>query len=136
MNERFENFTLAELKAVAKVLAVDHAADEKKSDLIQRLKDAGVTLELFKATLYPEDKPEVTEAIDSLPPAPVQTEKEPEEVLVKMTRHNFTYQIRGYTFKRDHPFALVDEETADYLIEKDGGFRTASPREAREFYGG
>jgi hypothetical protein len=51
-----------------------------------------------------------------------------------MIRANNTYQIRGYTFKQSHPFALVKEKDADYLIEVDGGFRMASPKEAREFY--
>jgi hypothetical protein len=29
---------------------------------------------------------------------------------------------------------LVAEKDADYLIEHDGGFRMASPKEAKEFY--
>jgi hypothetical protein len=57
-------------------------------------------------------------------------------VLVKMTRRNWSYQTRGYYFTRDHPFQLVAEDDADYLVEEDGGFQIASPKEAREYYGG
>jgi hypothetical protein len=56
-------------------------------------------------------------------------------VLIKMTRPNFSYEIRGYKFTKQHPYVLVEEDDADYLIETDGGFRLASPKELRDFYG-
>jgi hypothetical protein len=58
-----------------------------------------------------------------------------EKVLLKMLRANKTYEIRGVIFKDDHPFALVPESDAEYIVENDPGFRYATPREAQEFYG-
>lgn len=64
-------------------------------------------------------------------PAPV----EPEVVLVKMERENPRYDIRGYKFTRKDPFALVKEDDADYILSNVEGFKVASPREAKEYYG-
>ncbi len=59
----------------------------------------------------------------------------PAQVLIKMDRENPTYQIRGYTFTGDHPFAIVDSENAEYIVSYVEGFRYATPKEAQEFYG-
>lgn len=71
--------------------------------------------------------------------APVVEEDEEEApaddlVLIRMTRHNYSYEVRGYKFTREHPFGLVTEEDADYLVEVEGGFQMATPSEARSFY--
>lgn len=58
----------------------------------------------------------------------------PEKVLMKMERENPRYDIRGHKFTQDHPFALVDENDAEYIIENVEGFRYATPKEARDFY--
>lgn len=56
--------------------------------------------------------------------------------LLKMLRANGTYEIRGVIFKREHPFALVPEEDAEYIVENDpNGFRYATPKEAADYYG-
>lgn len=60
--------------------------------------------------------------------------KPAEKILLKMTRENFSYEVRGYRFSKDHPFVAVNAEDADWLIENEDGFRPASPKEAREFY--
>jgi len=58
------------------------------------------------------------------------------KALLKMLRANGTFEIRGYTFKREHPFALVAEEDAEFITENDPeGFRYATPKEAQAFYG-
>lgn len=56
------------------------------------------------------------------------------KVLMKMVRENFYYEVAGYAFSKEHPFVLVDSKTADYLTEKEEGFRPASPKEAADFY--
>jgi len=58
-----------------------------------------------------------------------------EKFLVKMERKNPQYNTRGHKFTQDHPYALVDREVCDYLLEKEDGFRMATPRELEEFYG-
>jgi hypothetical protein len=58
------------------------------------------------------------------------------KALLKMLRANGTYEIRGYVFKREHPFALVEENDAEFIVENDpSGFRYATPKEAQTFYG-
>jgi len=59
----------------------------------------------------------------------------PEVILLKMERDNPSYQIRGHKFTRDNPFALVKTEDASYILEHIDGFKQASPKEAKEFYG-
>ncbi|WNN94618.1 hypothetical protein SEA_PHREDRICK_30 [Streptomyces phage Phredrick] len=58
------------------------------------------------------------------------------KALLKMLRANGTFEIRGYVFKREHPFALVAEDDAEFIVENDPeGFRYATPKEAQAFYG-
>lgn len=58
-----------------------------------------------------------------------------EKYLVKMERKNPQYNTRGHKFTQEHPYALVDREVCDYLLEKETGFRMAFPNELEEFYG-
>ena len=55
-----------------------------------------------------------------------------------MTRGNFSFNIatptKTFTFTREHPFAVVSPDEADWILEEEG-FQIASPKEAREFYG-
>lgn len=60
--------------------------------------------------------------------------KPADKILIKMTRENFSYEVRGYRFSQEHPFLAVNADDADWLIENEDGFRPASPKEAREFY--
>lgn len=59
----------------------------------------------------------------------------PDTVLLKMNRDNPRYDVRGYKFTREHPFALVDSTNAEFIVENVEGFVYATPKEAREFYG-
>lgn len=63
-------------------------------------------------------------------------EKLPEaKQLLRMLRENGTYEIRGYKFTKGHPFALVGEDDAEFIVENDpSGFRYATPKEAKDFY--
>lgn len=140
--DSIDDYTKDELLAYAEQFGTEVPKSISKKDLVERLTEDGVTLEviqgfkpdtdeeLIEAGLHPLAADEVLEA-----PAPVEEEDEDDDlVLVKMTRPNGTYEVRGHRFKREHPFALVKEEDADYLIEVEGGFRMASPKEAREYY--
>lgn len=57
-----------------------------------------------------------------------------EKFLVKMERKNPQYNTMGHKFTQDHPYALVDREVCDYLLEREKGFRLAFPNELEEFY--
>jgi hypothetical protein len=59
-----------------------------------------------------------------------------EKYLMKMVRDNPRIDFPGrVSFTQEHPYQLVDEEMADYLLTKETGFRQATPGELREFYG-
>lgn len=135
--EGLATLTKDELGAAADQFGVEVKRSMSKADLVQRLAEDGVTLSLITGFKTVDDDDAEEDAEEEIAPeAPVVDEDDDDEnlVLVRMIRANNTYQIRGYTFKLSHPFALVKEEDADYLIEHDGGFRMASPKEAREFY--
>ena len=118
---------------VAEDFAVELPEDATKAQIIGALADDGVTWDMYK-----ESFPEVTDLPDK------EDDDEPEDgpkfsaskatVLLKMTRGNGTYQVRGYKFTREHPYLPVDEEDANYILENIDGFKIASPREAQEFY--
>jgi hypothetical protein len=54
--------------------------------------------------------------------------------LLKMTRNNPVYEVRGYRFEREHPYVLVKDEDVDFLIEIEGGFTVAKKSEVESFY--
>jgi hypothetical protein len=114
--------------------------------MLAKLAEAGYTEEAHQAKHAPKNVVTTADAA----PLPEQQEntvvtvedeakvvsqlKPAEKILLKMTRENFSYEVRGYRFTREHPFVAVNAEDADYLIENEEGFRPASPKEAREFY--
>lgn len=51
-------------------------------------------------------------------------------------RDNPRFDIRGYTFTRDHPFAVVTDEDARFIMSIEHGFRPALPSEMEEYYKG
>lgn len=78
------------------------------------------TPELYDVN-YPERKKPALEEAENL-------------VLVRMTRANPYYEVRGYAFSKDNPFVLVKEEDADYILLEEDGFRQATPKEVKEYY--
>lgn len=65
------------------------------------------------------------------PPRPQVSDK----YLIKMVRDNELFEVPGVRFTKSHPYALVGESLANHLLEKEEGFRMATPSELREFYG-
>lgn len=58
------------------------------------------------------------------------------EVLVRFTGKHPVLQTGGLTFKRSSPFRVMEEDTAQRVLDGPYGkfFRVATPREAKEFY--
>lgn len=54
--------------------------------------------------------------------------------LLKMTRNNPVYEVRGYRFTRAMPYVFVKNEDVDFLIEVEGGFTVAKPSEVESFF--
>ena len=79
-----------------------------------------------------------TETVEA--PAPAFLVAEPVQAalpsLVKMIppRQNVRYDVRGYTFTKEHPYALVKPQDLEYVLTHEEGFRVALPSEAQEFY--
>lgn len=137
------DYTKEELLAYAEQFGTEVRATISKKDLVTRLEEDGISVEFIAGYAVAEEEEPTPEELGLHPAAPgelAQTakptvvEEDDDPVLVKMTRRNGTYEVRGYRFTAEHPFALVKEDDADYLIETVTGFRMASPKEAREFY--
>jgi hypothetical protein len=134
MATQLSDYTKDELLAYAEEFGVEVKSAMTKAAIIAEFDNDGVDVALIKG-LHPE---QVEEDVEE--DAPVEIEEEADDdddadlVLIKMTRLNASYEVRGYKFNREHPFALVKENDADYLIEVEGGFAMASPKEARAFY--
>lgn len=60
-------------------------------------------------------------------------------VLLKMERKNARFDILGRTFTREQPFQVMSEHEAQDIIDTadtmGGGFRIASPAEAKSYFG-
>lgn len=106
----------------------DKNAAEVDEQLQAEKEPAVITTNTIKTEAPVQEVPVV---VVEKPVAPVQ----PEVVLLKMDRENQRYDIRGYTFTRENPFVLVNADDADFIISHEDGFKMASPREAKEFYG-
>lgn len=57
-----------------------------------------------------------------------------DRTLLKMTRNNPVYEVRGYRFTRQMPYVFVKNEDVDFLIEVEGGFTVAKPSEVESFF--
>lgn len=126
----FEELKKAELLTAAETFGVDVESTATKPLIIAALVEDGVTVEMYQEA-FPDESEEapVVKPTVSVPAPP----KGP-TVLLKMTRANGTYEIRGYRFTRDNPYLPVDEDSANYILENVPGFQIASPKDAQEFY--
>lgn len=129
----FETLKVAELKKIAEDFAVDTEGLKNKADIIAALAEEGVTYAVYAKTVEVLEEAEV-EADEVLPKFDPKKEQPKDNVLVRMTRANFRYDILGYTFTKEHPFVAMKEEDAQKIFDVEEGFRLATPREAQEFY--
>jgi hypothetical protein len=57
-----------------------------------------------------------------------------DRTLLKMTRNNPVYEVRGYRFTRQMPYVFVQNADVDFLVEVEGGFAVAKPSEVEDFF--
>jgi hypothetical protein len=113
-----------ELAKLAARADVELDGDETKPQMLAKLKENNVGYEFYKkAFLENTTEDEETSALFGN-----------SDILIKMERRNPTFQAYGVTFTREHPYAIVDELTAQQIIDNHEGFRLASPAEAKAFY--
>lgn len=146
----FEKMKRDELYDMAtKNFAVDVSEIATKQQIIAALAESGVTWDMartFDANAAAVAQEEVLEeasvittaAVKEVPVLVVErpvAPARPEVVVLRMDRENPTYQIRGYKFTRESPYAVVKSEDADFILSHEDGFKIASPREVQEYYG-
>lgn len=134
MTATLNDFTKEELIALAPEYAVELKSGMTKPAIIKAFEEDGVSAELINALRTPTEDDEPVEDAPVVEVEAPADEEDEDLVLVRMIRTNGTYQVRGYTFRRDHPFVLVKESDADYLCGEHEGFRMATPKEAKEYY--
>ena len=158
---KFEDLDVKELRRSAiEDFAVPVESSDNKKSVIAALAEGGVSWEDY-VDQHPEVKPEPAAPAE---PQFVERETEPsrgnvvtsqsmqapvtaapvvaepvvasgaQPWLIKMTRENVRYDTRGYTFTQEHPYALVQPQDVEYLLEHEDGFRQAYPSELSEFY--
>jgi len=128
----FDTLKVAELKQIAEDFAVDIQGLGGKKDIIAALSEEGVTWAIYKkAKGIEEEEKEMNETLPKAAPKVVNKE---DMVLVKMTRPNFSYEIMGHRFTKEHPFVAMDKDTAQAIFDKEEGFVMATPAEVQEFY--
>jgi hypothetical protein len=128
----FDTLKIKDLKNVADNFAVEYSPKTTKQQLILLLEEEGVTYDTYKR-FFESEKVEPELAPRS---QPVRTTSKATEdvVLVKMDRNNFTYEVDGFTFTREHPFMPMEASKAQSIFDTHDGFRLATPREAQEYY--
>lgn len=129
----FDKMKVGELRAVADNFAVDIDPKDNKEVVISKMIDHGVTWDYYQKAIGAE---EIADAIPETPTFDDPAESDVEEkVLLKMTRANGTFEVRGVKFTKANPYAIVKERDADFIMENYEGFSIASPKEVRAFYG-
>lgn len=121
------NLNKKELKKLADVADVHLDGNETNKQIVQKLEDNNVSFDFYLKTVVGDGDDENEDEQDM--PLFDKT-----DVLVKMERKNPTYQTFGITFTREHPYAVVNEDLAQRIIDMEEGFRMASPSEVKAFY--
>ena len=129
----FDTLKISELKKIAEDFGVSTDQLKNKNDVVAALTEEGVTWAVYQKTIKDvednlEEAPEPQAKFDP------KKEISEDDVLVKMTRPNFRYDIIGFTFTNEHPFVAMNKEQAQAIFDKEEGFRLANPKEVQEFY--
>jgi hypothetical protein len=129
----FETLKVSELKKIAEDFAVDTDGLKNKASIIAALSEEGVTWSIYSKTLEKnEEEDDMSQEV--LPRFDAKKQLAKDNVLVRMTRDNFRYDIMGHTFTKEHPFVAMSDENAQAIFDKEEGFRLATPKEVQEFY--
>jgi len=129
----FDTLKVSELKKIAEDFAVDTDGLKNKASIIAALSEEGVTWSIYSKTLEKnEEEDDMSEEV--LPRFDSKKQLAKDNVLVRMTRDNFRYDIMGHTFTKEHPFVAMSDENAQAIFDKEEGFRLATPKEVQEFY--
>jgi hypothetical protein len=127
----FETLKKEDLLKIADEYGVDTKPTDTKAVIIAALAEDGVNWD----DVAKVDKTVAEQDAVIKEEATVAKQNGPKQLL-RMMRANSSYEIRGVKFTKEHPFALVAEEDAEFITENDPeGFRYATPKEAANYYG-
>ena len=133
----FDVMKVDELKQVAEGFGVDLDDAKNKAEILAVLLEEGVTFDMYNKFIEAEreeaEVPEETEEVVKQKPQDLKKQSK-DKVLVKMERHNPSYQTYGHTFTREHPFIAMSEKDAQLIFDNEDGFRMATPKEVQDFY--
>jgi hypothetical protein len=130
----FETLKKEDLLKIAEEFGSDVKPSDTKAVIIAALNEDGVTWEQA-AQLDKQVAEKDAELKAEKKVADAEAKAQEAQTLLKMQRENGTYEVRGYRFTKTHPFAVVAESDAEWIVDNVEGFRYATPREAQEFYG-
>lgn len=139
----FKDLELKDLLLTAEFFGVEvvfpedlKTASAQKKFTIAALVEDGVSFEDYTKAFVREETVLDVDGRDLVQPVRGNKLVDPSEgVLLKMERENGTYEVRGYRFTREHPFAIVTEEDANFICSNIDGFKIALPAEAKAYYG-
>lgn len=131
----FDSMKVDELKQVADSFGVDISDSKTKTEILASLLEEGVTFDMYTsfANAERDEVEDFEEEIEEVKPKS-QSKKNKDTVLVRMERHNPSYQTYGHVFTREHPFVAMSEKDAQLIFDNEDGFRMATPKEIQEFY--
>ena len=128
----FSKLKVPELQKIAEDFGCDVQPNAKKADLLAAIEAEGVTWELYSMLNPPKE--DETEPDEGEAPSKVKANAKPlaseKILLLKMQRANFSYEVEGYTFTREHPYVPVAESAANYILWTEEGLYLATPEEA------
>lgn len=130
----FETLKKEDLLKIAEEFGTEVKPSDTKAVIIAALNEDGVTWEQaaqLDKQVAEKDAELKAERVEETAKA----KAEEPQALLRMMRENHTYEVRGYRFTKGHPFAVVAESDAEWVVDNVEGFRYATPREAQEFYG-
>lgn len=133
----FKDLGVEELREVAEFFAIDveTAGDKPSKRELLAAFAAGedpLTWDDYEDSFVPNKKQEEPAGDE-----PVEEYVDQERVLdtvLKMERGNPRFDIRGYTFTKDHPYRPVTREDADWIVVNVEGFRLATTQEVSDYY--
>jgi hypothetical protein len=129
----FETLKVSDLKKIAEDFGVDIDSLKNKTDIIAALSEEGVTWAVYQKTVAILEE-ETEDMADLTVVKNEKKEQSEEDVLVKMERDNFHYDILGFSFTKEHPFVAMSKDKAQQIFDKEDGFRLATPTEVQDYY--
>lgn len=137
----FENKSVFELKSICRSLGIETTKNSKKIELLDALKDTGLTEEQILQEVensfgYKEPETKTKSEPQVIKKEAPKTEVE-EKVLLKMVHPRGALNVgNGIVFTIEEPFKLVSRKQAeDTLRRAKQEVREATPEEAAFFYG-